>query len=134
MPSCLWQWSYYDGEKFEDNYWSSDDEEGANQILYHDKKSPNGYRYAGSGMVKDHIEVPDGFTRILLKGIMPQYDWMNDYGIKIYVSFEKCFKTKCDLDSGTWDPSAQNGQNDHKHPHHALPTPEEEERTNLTTP
>jgi hypothetical protein len=27
--------SYHDGEKFEDNYWSSEDEEGVHQYFYH---------------------------------------------------------------------------------------------------
>jgi hypothetical protein len=123
--------SYYDSEKFEDNYWSSNDEEGANQYFYHDKKYPNGYRYSGTRTVKGNIEFPDGF----IKGIMPQqYDWRNDYRTKIYVPFQKFFKTRCNVDSNTWEPYSPNGHNVHKHPRHALPPPEEEEGTNLTVP
>jgi hypothetical protein len=125
--------SYYDGEKFKDNYWSSD-KEGVKQYFNYDKKSPKGYRYVGTRTAKDIIEVPDGFARIPNKGIMPQYDWTNDYGTKNYVPFEKFFKTRCDLDSGAWDPYAPNSQNVHKHPYHPLPPLEEEEGTNLTMP
>jgi hypothetical protein len=36
--------------------------------------------------VKDTIEViPDGFTKIMIKCIMPQYDWRNDYQTQNYV-------------------------------------------------
>jgi hypothetical protein len=63
--------SYCDGEKFEDNYWSFDDKEGVHQYLYHDKKLPNGYRYAGTRTVKGNVDVPDGFAKIPNKGIMP---------------------------------------------------------------
>jgi hypothetical protein len=93
--------SYYDGEKFEDNYWCSDDEEGVNQYFYHDKKSPNGYQYAGTQTVKYNVKVPDGYSKMPYQGLKPRYNWTNDYGTKIFVPFEKYFKTRCDLDTDT---------------------------------
>jgi hypothetical protein len=62
------------------------------------------------------------------------YDWKNDYGTKIYVPFEKLFKTRCNLDTDTLDPYAPNGCNVHTYPCHALPPPETKERTKLRTP
>jgi hypothetical protein len=51
--------SYYEGEKFDDNCWSSEDEEGVHQYFYHDKKSnKKGYRYAGTRTVKTILTYP----------------------------------------------------------------------------
>jgi hypothetical protein len=70
---------------------------------------PNGYRYAGTRSVKDNVDVPDGFAKVPNKGIMPQFDWTNDYGTKIYVPFENFLKKRrCKLDTDTWDPCAPN--------------------------
>jgi hypothetical protein len=65
---------------------------------------------------------------------MQQYDWTNNYGTKIYVPFEKFFKMKCGLDTGTWYPYAPDGCSHHPHPRHALPPPEKDEGTDLMTP
>jgi hypothetical protein len=99
----------------------------------HGKKLSNSYRYAVTRTAKGNFDVPDGFAKILNKGITPHYDWIHDYGTKIYVPFEKFFKTKCYLDTDTLDPYAPNGRIVHKHPRHALPPLERKEGTNLTT-
>jgi hypothetical protein len=124
---------YDDGENFEGDYWSFDDEEGVRQYFYHDKKSPNGYWYADTRNVKDNVDVPDGFTKNPNKGIMPQYYWTNAYRTNIYVPFKKFFKTRCNLDTDTCDPHALNGHNVHKHLRHALPPPGTKEGTSLWT-
>jgi hypothetical protein len=78
--------------------------------------------------MKDSVNVPDGFAKILNKCIMPQYDSTNNYGIKNMSpsrnSSKQGFKTRCNLDTNIWNPyTALNGCNVHKRPCHALPPP-----------